>query len=1014
MAVPGVDLALLRTRPNYQDWHMAVSRPMTVFTATVDGDHAETATVITYTNGSVIQTPAEHYTCMFGTTAGGSDVGIVRYKTHDATTITISSNGMELLDGYHITVKREVRPLSVLPNVAGTLEDETKAYTDQNSLMHPLARIGPPACGYLSEGNELPVDFWSDDVAMAGTLSSYLWNFANGTPNTSTQAGTEESPIEVMYSTASGHQGHWAGHQVTDSNGKTHVRYTNVFVFDENTPAITAFDVSGLSGDRNSGGWRASIVVREDADIEHFPEYAQVVIFNKQYWGTTQQNIGYDWTGRENILFVGYIVRDTVVKEPETGYVTFEVASVVEIMKELTAWGASFKSTAGGWHDIPNMTLNKEAFHVFTEHSTIDHIADIYLNLDDIDMRYTDLTEGKLYEQIKIGIGEAGRALLLNNKVGQIYLEPDVQLKLVADRATIDKMFTMDHDDWRDSLSLGEERSLKDACQVDFIGFYYDDDGNAKALGSLAPGRQFESGVVQKITGVRVDTQAEANNYAGVFGGELNNEFKNVTIPMSGFWPVMDIAPQRFVQITLVAGDTLRELVWTEEDCIPQSVSFAINNEHGYCLTDLIVQRENTPIGALTNEIPEVVVPKPPNPPAPPAPPTIPEESDWGVVIFAHHVVAICKDFFATEEDQHWADITPTDLNVNQDNPGASVDEIYALSINENTGEAFLSTSKGVFHTANINNTPVSWIIIIDEKRVGTFFDGGRFGAVKTHGGRVVINYVHRVNWSSVYYIGTAASLAGQVISISLMRESYDDETYKAKDAATQNAARVTGYNIGYARGKFYIGAGRYRNASTINAMTRRGLFDITNQLNPDHLYDGAHTVQIGAITSNYVQDYLGNIYSINTGKTKSQATPVIAALTGGIPTYGMDEITEGYIYLLFTDGAGKLWRGRMSPGLPAATELADNKTLFGVGSAEPFRALFTRDNYNEIVCVNSEEMDFGESKAIVVWTDNGFVGSPTHYDKTGDYITAVGNWGGGNTNRGNAGVQLYKIYKYT
>jgi len=234
-------------------------------------------------------------------------------------------------------------------------------------------------------------------------------------------------------------------------------------VFNTTTaPAISAFEVTSLSGDRDSGGWRATITVKQDADEDDFPEMAQIVIFDDQWWGTEHINITKDWMYRENILYVGYILHDTVYKDPETGWVTFETASIVEIMKELTAWGASFKEDSSpAWHNIPNMTLNLEAFHVFTEHSNIDHIADIYLNLEDVSMIYTDLTEGKLYDHIKTGIGEAGRALLLNNKIGQIYLEPNSQLSLPTDQNALETLFTMDHDDWRDQLTLGAEDYVK-------------------------------------------------------------------------------------------------------------------------------------------------------------------------------------------------------------------------------------------------------------------------------------------------------------------------------------------------------------------------------------------------------------------------------------------------------------------------------------------------------------------------------------------------------------------------
>lgn len=1007
MPIPSADLALIRTRPQAQGWHLCVHRPATMWYARVNGDHTEAATTISFTGATELESPFGHSTVYIGTTQYGKEIGVLRFKSKNDgdSTIEVSSNGLELLDGYYLTIKKVILPLSILPSIDGTMEDSTKTYTDENSAMHPLARVGPPAAGYLSEGGEFPVDFWNDDVATAdgASLSSYAWTFENGTPSTSTQAGTESSPIEVMFNAASGHQGFWVNHTVTDSNSKTHTRCTQVFVFDEDTPSITAFEVNNLSGDRDSGGWRATIVVKESANEDEFPDYAQVVVFNEQYWGGTRTDIGYDWTGRENILFVGYILRDTVHKEPETGYVTFEVASIVEIMKELTAWGAALKkNTAPAWHNIPNMTLNKAVFHVITEHSTIDHIADIYLNLDAISMNYIDLTEGKLYEQLKTGIGEAGRAVLLNNKVGQVYVEPNVQYVLVADRGSIDEMFALDHDDWRDNIDLGAERSTKQVCQVDFIGFYYESNGNAKSLASLAPARQYESGSVQKVTGVRVDTQTECNNYAAVFGGAFNNEFENVILPMAGFWPVFDIAPQRYILITLAESDTQRGIVWSGESFVVKGVSFTINNEHGYCLTDVVVERASIPIGATTNVIPEIVIPEPPAPPAPPAPPTIPEESDWGVVIFAMHVVARCKDFFTTDENQHWTDITPTDLDVDQEDPSASVDEIYALSVNKETGETFLSTSVGIYYTSNINNTEVNWTLILDESRVtdDTGLSGGRFGAIKTHGGRVVIPYVKVSGWRSAYYRGTAASLEPVFLPWASIREG-EPPSVTTKYAAFQSIARVHGYNVDYVNDKFKIGLARRQSASSQAALLLIDAFDEGADKYVMYSYYG-DSDHIGCMTATYVQTYEGDIYTHASGASWYSAATSPPTYEDAVPTYGMDELNSN---LLHTNGAGKLYYN--------GVEIAENTTLFGVLTGEAFRAIFTRNNTQEILCVNSEEVDLGESKAIVIWTDSLFQGSPTKYDKTGDYLSSVGNWGGGNVNRGNAGAQLYRIYKY-
>lgn len=615
MTVSAQDLIYMRSQPQRQNWYLAIDKPDTIWTAQVNGSPSRGATTIPFDNEVETVTPEYHFTLWVGTSVGQDDVAVLRFKSKSGSNIEVASNDVTWADDQYLTIKREVRPWAVLPSIDGVYEDEDKTYSDENENQHPLARIGPPAAGWLNSDGELDISFYSDDVAIASgaSLSSYSWAFQNGTPSTSSSAGTEESPITVTYS-ATGR--HWVSHEVTDSNGKTHKRYTQVHTFDSNSPPITAFEVGSLTADRESGGWRATFTVRQDADEDDFQDMAQVVLFTDgASWDGTETDIDYEWGYRGNIAFVGFIVGDSVYKDPNTSWVTFEAISIVEVMKEITVWGASLVDHGtSAWHVIPDMTLNLEAFHVITEHSTIDHVCDVYLNLDVIDMVYTDLTEGKLYDHLKVGIGEAGRALLLNNKLGQIYLEPNVQLMLASDRASIEHMFTLSHGDWRDEISLGKEKPTKNACQVDFIGFYYS--GNdPKSLGSLAPGRQHSTGSVQKVTGVRTNTQTLANQYSSVFERNFNNEFTDIAIPLSGWWPVIDIAPQKFIQLTLAENDTYRSLVWDEQNVIPQSLSITINNEKGYALTDITAEKEieNESTG-LSNEIPELDPPDTPPP----------------------------------------------------------------------------------------------------------------------------------------------------------------------------------------------------------------------------------------------------------------------------------------------------------------------------------------------------------------------------------------------------------------
>jgi len=688
----------------------------TIWTGRVKDTPARLANDIPFDGGALSDTaiPYIHYTVWVSDSAYNNynkGVTKLRYNLgapYITGTLQVSQNDIDWADDDYLTIKQEIRPWAVLPNIENTEEDVDHAYVDENEQQHPLARIGPPACTFLS-GGSTTVNFWSDDVAIAdgAVLASYSWTFTDGTPITADNAGTADVPIEVAFDSC-GQK--WVIHTAVDDNGKAHTRHSLVYVFDmDSCPPFTAFSIDSLSGDLGQGSWRGTVKVWQDADVSEFPDGAQVIVFNEAYWEGTQVDVGYGWEHRENISFVGYIVKDSVTKDPETGYVVFDVCGICDIMKDLTCWPANLADESPAtWHHIPDMTLNLATFHVVTEHTTVDHIADLYLNLDDINIDYIDIAEGDPYNQIAVEIGQAGRAILASNKFGQIYLEPNVQLMTSGDRGGIDVMFELAHDDWMDQIDLGPETDVKECCQVDFIGF-------TEALvpfGSLAPGRQWTTGSVQKVDGVRVSDQDEANVYSGLFEGWYNAEFKDVSMKMAGFWPIFDIAPQRYLQITLAEGDTNRGLVWSQVDHIIKQVSYDINAEGGYSVVDLTVEQDSIGNPGNTNEIPddEPIPPTPPpGPPSPPPPPLPDPEGPEKVIVWSRNQLAHTSNF--DDVDPVWVDIKP-----------AAVTYISRVVIDGDgkaawliSGSSSASTTEGIFYTPDIMADSVDWTLKLSQ-----------------------------------------------------------------------------------------------------------------------------------------------------------------------------------------------------------------------------------------------------------------------------------------------------------
>ena len=972
-AIGEADLGKMRGT-QWQNLYLAIDVPPTIWSADVVGNPDQGAYNITFDGGALTDTaePSHHYEVWFGSTEGGKERGVTRIRSGALPnwavaggTLRVAANDMDLADNDHITIKQNIRPTAILPSIDGVYEDEDKSYGTENTEQHPLARIGPPACGFISTAEpDLTVNFWSDDEDMGGSgLDTWAWTFAGGNPNSSAIAGTAAVPIPIEYDTAGRY---WVRHLVTDNNGKTHKRYTQVHVFDkDNNPPIVYFSIEGLTGDRNNGSWRCTIKVNEACTEGAFPDLAQVVIFNEGYWNGSQDDVGYGWTHRENIMFVGYIVGDTVTKDPYDSSVTFVAVGVCELMKNITCWGASFKDASETWHHIPNMTLNLSAFHVFTEHTTLDHIADIYLNLDVITMKYTDLGEGAVFDQVKVQIGEAGRALLMSNSKGQIYLEPDAQLSLIADRPATE-LWTMNTEDWRERLDLGEEMDgVYKCCQVDFIGFYYD--GNdPKVWGSLAPNRQWPTGSVQKVTGVRTEIQDDANDYAGVYEQNYNNPFDNVVVPMHGYYPVLDIAPQAYLRITLQAADTIRGLIWTTVRHIIKSVTHTWDPVGGYLLTDVALVQEIGSATGTTNLIPtEDPDPDPPDPDPMPEPEP---DVDAGVVFYSSEHIALSTNFFE-DDPTEWKNITAE----------LATKRIYKVVVG-NSQQAFATTDDGVWYCPNILAVTPAWSCIKTQAdaRTETSQATGQFRSLEiTSGGTIYLIWHGNYGTAYGYWSGNAGGINyHQWADFGASKPC--GSTSRSSWAAYPQAA-----NLWFcARGGGVGGA----------LIDKAGAW-----VQVDPVGGGGQSAT--HVNAGYAVDWNGWIWIANAYDTKWSET------IGCAGRFGMDILDGSMLFVEYGGGTAHTDLHK------DAVKIADSEAVFGatLNGACACRVLLIDD---EIIWVCRDEVAEITGDKIIVWTDDLFVANVV--DKTGDYFTEIVNpYAGATISSGGHGNAAAVVFEF-
>lgn len=651
--------ALLRTQPFRSKLYMVIEKGTSLFTAKVDDDTIEEGeTVITYDAQSGEDDVLGQMT-LFNKALDeiGNEKGSARIKSINTGTnkITIEPNSIDWEDNEDLLVDGVLRLYRILPKITSGVveEDYDKTYTNQNDndKRKPVALMGSPRYAWAGE----PIDFYGwrsyakarDGAGKRYKITAYAWNFDGGNivSGAADEAGMPSSPNWVKWNTPGERH---VRLKVTDGNGNTHRAYRPVIVVDRpgqgESPPYEEFEVELLEGDWDSGDWRASITVTGDATAADFPNNALAILFCEDWYGETKQSIG-GWFGQEDILLCAFVIEDSVRQDAETGDVTFEIASIVNQLKEIDVWPLNFKNVdgaPGGWHEFQDMTVEDVFWHIVEEHTTLKNIADVFIwtgvsggkRID-----FIDITEGAVYDQLDQQLLSAIFGHLTSSRYSSVHGNRNFNMLNLDQRLRVGKvMMKLQKRDRLDDLEIAGERHRDAVCQVDFIGFIYNSDGDPIEVYSLAPENQKNFGRVEKQTGILLTgstiaaAQDEADELAGLYLAHQNICFPSVTVKL-GNYRVFDPAHQDLVGLRVEPTDTPRGYDWWDSETreakefIVRRVSYEIDQKAGH-ITGLLGLEAST-WGKDGRAGPYPPVPPPPEPddvppPWPPPPPPEP------------------------------------------------------------------------------------------------------------------------------------------------------------------------------------------------------------------------------------------------------------------------------------------------------------------------------------------------------------------------------------------------------
>lgn len=558
-------LATLRTRPHKTKLWLSIYRPKTLFAAYVTGSYQQGETDITYYNNysGTYLLAYPNTTALIGSSAGASDIGRIRMRSASGTYAIFAENNIVWQTGQHITVIDNVDVNPKYPVIVKDPDNDENVifykdsdipYTNQNSVYGSLVNMGSHRAAFRETGSVSIYWTATGTSNVADSSLTYSWHFEGGTPTGSTAL----TPGYVSWNTP----GHYrVTLTVSAANGGVDKAYRYVSIYDRpengtSTPFLK-WELQDFEGNRGQGGYVASIKVFENlGDIE---PNALVVIFADDWYGGTKGSLGGNGQNNSKIVFVGYILKDSIQFNWKAGYAEFQAGSVTEVMKQTEGFSVSCESkvTASTWFELSEMTVKKALYHYLRWHSTVLNIADFQYTGDDRYVQYFDADRSSLYDAIQSFVSEGLIGEVVADRQGKIWAEISPEgyenpITSIANGMTVHKH------DWVNDPNVSKRR-VEDVSFVEMGGIVYDgaQTNTYQALLSDAPSLTplYRGKSESPRQGLILLSQAQLNQLSGNYLAARNSPIEDVTLSMAGNYRNLDIAPQEKTYLLITPQD---------------------------------------------------------------------------------------------------------------------------------------------------------------------------------------------------------------------------------------------------------------------------------------------------------------------------------------------------------------------------------------------------------------------------------------------------------------------------
>lgn len=616
--MPTITPTDLRTKRQASALHLSIFQPATLLTAQVNnGSIARGARSIAFDNGSGsgYSTIAANMLLEVDTNDGTEWVTVRSITgSQSSGTITVRENGINWGDNDVIRIKHFYPLVPIPPTIRSRIfyKDYNTSYTNQNSQPNPVAIIGSHLVGRLSAGSVAFSLNSSSSYAVANgaSISSRVWSCVHnggGTSGISFSSTTTANPTLTITTADS----YWLTCTVTDSNGKTQATHRAIFVYDNSNLPFDDFNINGLTGDWQSGGWRFNIAAfGQDVTLADFPDMTLVILWYDNTFNGVTGYIDLWGTAGQNIICTGYLRKDNDNDRWNDGTndISFEVTtpdSVIDNMSLLGTISLNAVASPRYWYQYASwLTVGRGIHHLLKWHSTVLETCDV-LGLTDntLKVKNIDFTEPTVYQMANTLSWQRGiLSKLVSSRLGRLYLVADSQLLNDSERAALDTVFTISEADISGVVDL--VRQPEDSVATgDLDGFSFDGSTSTPFI-SIIPGYrensisfgmpEFRGGGVSSTKNQVLNNQTDANRKLGrIFAAANRNPLELRFTTPANYLGAFDIVPSiGWYQWGIANDDLSRGTSLNGVNFICRNVSHQIDTQTGVIQTSVVLEPE--------------------------------------------------------------------------------------------------------------------------------------------------------------------------------------------------------------------------------------------------------------------------------------------------------------------------------------------------------------------------------------------------------------------------------------